>query len=88
MISSLKSDNISLGFLAETEKQVAKHLEKHLEKIPSNDIKSKLILNQMLIDELSHQDVAINYGGVELSTITKKIMNYSSKVMISLTSIL
>lgn len=88
MIAGLKGDKISLGFLAETEKQVANHLKIHLKKLPTNDLKSSLILNQMLIDELSHKNLALEQGGVELSDITKKIMTCGSKIMTSLTSLL
>lgn len=88
IIAGIKGDQFSLGFLAETEKQVAKHLQTHLEKLPKNDNKSSLILKQMLIDEISHKNLAIEQGGIELSSITKKIMTYSSKIMTSLTSLL
>ena len=88
MIASKCGDNISLGFLAETENQVAKHLQQHLNQLSANDIKSKLILQQMLLDEISHEDSAIKAGGTKLSKITKKLMQSSAKVMTSLTSIL
>jgi len=81
-------DRISLGFLDETEHQVANHLNKHIQKLPTNDIKSKLILEQMLLDELEHKSLAYKLGGVELLPWSKTIMRYCSKVMTSLTAII
>lgn len=74
-------DKWSLGFVAETEKQVVKHLSEHLEQISTEDHKSKAILEQMKVDELRHGTVALEAGGAELPLPVKAVMGLMSKVM-------
>lgn len=57
-------DKWSLGFVAETEKQVIEHLDEHLGKVSENDLRSRSILAQMREDERHHQDTAIAAGGL------------------------
>lgn len=83
--AGLMGDKISLGFLAETEHQVVKHLDKHLALLPSEDTKSREILLQMREDELRHATHAIQDGGVTLPFIVRKVMGLMSKVMTGLT---
>ncbi len=80
-IAGLLGDQWSLGFVAETEYQVVKHLEKHLEKLPEKDRKSRAIIEQMKEDELHHATVAIEAGGVNLPAPVKYSMAIMSKVM-------
>jgi 3-demethoxyubiquinol 3-hydroxylase len=81
MIAGLASDKISLGFIAETEKQVAAHLSSHLERIPFEDIKSRAIITQMHDDEIEHQHNALNQGGAPLPQIIQFLMQCSAKIM-------
>ena len=74
-------DKWSLGFVAETEKQVVRHLDEHLMKMSPNDNKSRAILEQMKIDELHHGTVALEAGGVVLPEPVKLAMSLMSKVM-------
>lgn len=74
-------DKWSLGFLAETEHQVVKHLESHLEQLPAEDGRSRAILQQMKIDESGHATTAIESGAAELPFPVKKLMTAMSKVM-------
>lgn len=74
-------DKWSLGFVAETEKQVIKHLDGHLAKMSENDLRSRSILAQMREDERHHQDTALAAGGGKLPWIVRKIMQPMSKVM-------
>lgn len=74
-------DKWSLGFVAETEKQVVKHLDEHLEKLSPHDVKSRAVLKQMREDELHHRTTALNAGGAELPKPVKTLMNITSKVM-------
>jgi len=83
--SGLLGDKWSLGFLAETETQVVKHLEGHLQRLPAGDHKSQAILKQMRTDEARHQATAIKAGGVELPTPVKKMMTVMSKIMTTAT---
>ncbi len=80
-MSGLLGDKWNLGFLAETERQVVKHLDGHLERLPSDDKKSRAIVAQMRDDEARHATSAINHGGAELLEPVKVAMKASSKVM-------
>jgi len=83
-VAGLAGDKWSLGFVKETEDQVVKHLEEHLEKLPNNDVSSRSILEQMKIDEAHHADVAVEAGAAELPLPIRKIlMPLMSKVMTS-----
>lgn len=76
-------DKWSLGFVAETEAQVVKHLDEHIDKINQKDMKTQAILAQMKIDEAHHGTVAIEAGGVDLPAPVKFAMTLMSKVMTS-----
>jgi len=74
-------DKWNLGFLAETEHQVVRHLDEHLNKIPASDRRSRAILEQMKIDEARHATTALDHGGAALPLPVKKLMQAMSKVM-------
>jgi ubiquinone biosynthesis monooxygenase Coq7 len=74
-------DKWSLGFVAETERQVVRHLEGHLQRLPAEDRKSRTILEQMRDDEGRHATVAIESGGAELPEPVRQVMRCSSKIM-------
>lgn len=76
------SDECSLGFVAETESQVVKHLENHLKSLPEEDKKSLKILHQMQADEAHHRDEAIKAGAKKLPEIVRKAMGLVAKVMV------
>ena len=80
-IAGLAGDKISLGFVAETEKQVEHHLDEHLKELPSNDHRSRAIVAQMRADEIAHGQMAIQEGGVELPSAVQTIMKTMAKVM-------
>jgi ubiquinone biosynthesis monooxygenase Coq7 len=81
LVAGLAGDKWSLGFVAETEKQVENHLESHLEKLPAEDQRSRAIVDQMRIDEIEHGQAAISAGGAVLPEPIKKLMQAMSKVM-------
>lgn len=83
MLAGLAGDRWSLGFVAETEKQVENHLENHLKKLPEEDHRSRAIVDQMRIDEIEHGQAAISAGGSPLPEPVKKMMQLMSKVMTS-----
>ncbi len=66
LVAGLAGDRWSLGFLAETEKQVERHLDDHLERLPEADLRSRAIVEQMRIDEIEHGASAMAAGGQEL----------------------
>lgn len=80
----LISDKVSYGFVIETEKQVMRHLAMHLNALPVQDEKSRIILMQMYKDEQSHANEALLSGGVEFPLWAKLIMKAQSKVMTTL----
>jgi ubiquinone biosynthesis monooxygenase Coq7 len=70
-------DKWSLGFVAETETQVVQHLEQHLERLTTEDTKSRAILEQMREDEAHHKVMAVEAQPI------KQVMSLVSKVMIA-----
>lgn len=74
-------DRWNLGFLAETERQVERHLAGHLERLPVTDVKSRAIVEQMKIDEARHATSALEQGGVALPQLVKHAMQLTSKLM-------
>jgi ubiquinone biosynthesis monooxygenase Coq7 len=83
LMAGLAGDKWSLGFVAETEKQVENHLQSHLETLPENDQQSRAIVQQMRLDEIEHGKDAIDAGGVVLPPVIQKLMEASSKLMTS-----
>ena len=84
-IASIIDKKYNLGFLAETEKQVSSHLDKHLVKLSKYDVKTKKILEQMKFDEHQHEISAKELGAAELPKPIKKVMGITSKIMTTLT---
>jgi len=80
-LTGLLGDRWNLGFLAETERQVVTHLEGHLSRLPAEDDKSRVVLEQMKDDEARHATTAIRHGGAELPEPARRAMRLSSKVM-------
>lgn len=74
-------DDWSLGFLAETERQVEAHLDRHLASLPAEDEKSRAVLDQMRLDEIKHADTAGALGARDLPESVKAVMALTSKVM-------
>ena len=80
-IAGIAGDKYSLGFVAETERQVSQHLQQHLQQLPEHDERSRKILEQMNEDELHHRDTALQAGGVDLPAPVKITMTAISKLM-------
>jgi|TARA_B100001094_G_scaffold147420_1_gene142750 ubiquinone biosynthesis monooxygenase Coq7 len=79
--AGLAGDKWSLGFVHETEEQVVKHLEGHLDDLSLNDKKTAAILEQMQIDESKHSEEALESGAENLPEGLKKVMSVIAKVM-------
>ena len=79
--SGMLGDKWSLGFIAETEKQVCSHLDSHLDKLPAEDAKSRAIVKQMRDEEAEHGENAIAAGAAELPWPIVRLMRATAKVM-------
>ncbi len=79
--AGLAGDRWSLGFLAETERQVVEHLESHLDRLPAEDTVSRAIVAQMAEDEARHAEMAIDNGAAELPEAIKAAMKLTARVM-------
>jgi ubiquinone biosynthesis monooxygenase Coq7 len=79
--SGVLGDRWSLGFIAETERQVCAHLDSHLDSLPPEDAKSRAIVEQMRDEEEEHGDNAIEAGAAELPGPVKHLMRLTAKVM-------
>ena len=80
-VAGLTSDPVSLGFVAETERQVERHLDSHLEQLPAEDQRSRDILSAMRDDEQAHGEHAIQSGAVTLPAPVRRLMHATAKVM-------
>jgi 3-demethoxyubiquinol 3-hydroxylase len=80
-LAGLAGDKTSLGFVAETEKQVGEHLDSHLRQLPAGDARTRAILEQMRSDEARHGQNAAKAGGNELPPPIRMLMKLTSKVM-------
>ena len=79
--TALLGDKISLGFVAETERQVVSHLQGHLARLPITDQKTRAILEHMVADETRHATQAMAAGGVPLPLAVRLAMRLAAKVM-------
>lgn len=83
--AGIAGDKWSLGFVAETERQVCAHLDRHMEALPENDDKSRAILYKMWQDEDRHATTAIEAGAETLPKPIRQVMALTSKVMTTTT---
>jgi ubiquinone biosynthesis monooxygenase Coq7 len=81
VLAALASDRASLGFVAETERQVVDHLQTHLQQLPEGDRRTKAIIEQMSDDEARHGKEAITAGGMTLPGPARRLMQATSKLM-------
>ena len=80
-VAAKLGDPVSLGFVVETERQVEAHLDRHLDELPPNDLRSRAIVTQMRDDEVAHAEAAAQLGAEELPLPVKKVMEAMAKVM-------
>ena len=82
-LAGMAGDKWSLGFVAETEHQVIRHLDTHLARLPEQDARSRAILEQMRTDEARHATTALAAGGATLPEPVRQLMALTSKAMTS-----
>ena len=80
-LAGLVGDKWSLGFVHETEEQVVKHLDGHLDNLSKKDLKTKAVIEQMRIDEEQHSHDALEAGAEILPDEIKDLMSKVAKVM-------
>ncbi|MEZ5739589.1 MAG: 2-polyprenyl-3-methyl-6-methoxy-1,4-benzoquinone monooxygenase [Burkholderiaceae bacterium] len=74
-------DRVSLGFMAETERQVEDHLAGHLKRLPANDLRSRAIVAQMKAEEAEHAAVARRGGATRLPWPARQAMKLTARIM-------
>lgn len=79
--TGLMGDKISLGFVAATEDQVCRHLDRHMKDLPADDQRSRAIVSQMRDDEARHGTAALEAGGTDFPQPVKDAMTLMSGVM-------
>lgn len=84
-LAGIAGDKWSLGFVAETEKQVVRHLISHLESLAPEDEKSRAILEQMREDEGKHATAAITAGAASFPRPVQRLMKFTSKIFTNTT---
>lgn len=80
-LAGLAGNKSSLGFVAETERQVVEHLDSHLRLIPQEDIRTRSIIQQMSADEARHGQNATQAGGGLLPTFIRSFMKLTAGLM-------
>ena len=80
-LAGLMGDRVSLGFVAETERQVEGHLGGHLGTLPSGDHRSRAIVKAMQADEVAHGTHAKAAGGVDLPAPVRELMRGTARIM-------
>ncbi|MGJ7495782.1 2-polyprenyl-3-methyl-6-methoxy-1,4-benzoquinone monooxygenase [Variovorax sp. RT4R15] len=81
VVAGRLGDALSLGFVAETERQVEAHLDGHLERLPPSDTASRAVVTQMKEDEARHAAQAWSAGARELPAPARAAMRLASRVM-------
>jgi len=81
LVAGRLGDALSLGFVAETERQVEAHLDGHLERLPAPDTASRAVVTQMKEDEARHAAQAWSAGARELPAPARTAMRLASRVM-------
>jgi 3-demethoxyubiquinol 3-hydroxylase len=79
--AALMGDRASLGFVAETERQVEGHLDGHLSRLPASDARSRAILETMRAEEVAHGVAATRAGGAPLPGPVRALMRHTARVM-------
>jgi ubiquinone biosynthesis monooxygenase Coq7 len=80
-LAGLAGDRASLGFMAETERQVEGHLADHLERLPADDARSRAIVEQMQADEIGHGRAALDAGAAPLPEPVPRLMRLAARIM-------
>jgi 3-demethoxyubiquinol 3-hydroxylase len=81
IVAGAASDQVNLGFVVETERQVEDHLTGHMERLPAADGRSRAIVEQMRDDEARHGAMAHAAGAADLPFPVRRLMRAAADVM-------
>jgi len=81
VVAGLRGDAASLGFVAETERQVSVHLDEHLHRLPEADTASRAVVQAMKADEERHGQSALDAGGLLPPAPVRGLMQMMARVM-------
>ena len=74
-------DSWNLGFLAETERQVERHLNGHLERLSARDRRTRAVIETMRDEEKGHAEKAKALGARELPDAVRRGMQLAARIM-------
>jgi len=80
-IAGKYGDEASYSFTAETERQVAEHLNDHLKKLPKNDVRTSELLKKMMEDEIMHMELANKKTQKVIPEPVKFLMSVGGKIL-------
>lgn len=80
-VAGLRGDAASLGFVAETERQVSAHLGEHLQRLPEADAASRVVVQAMKADEERHGQSALDAGGTLPPAPVRGLMGAVAQLM-------
>lgn len=83
VVAARLGDRASMSFMMETERQVERHLEGHLQLMPEADRRSRAIVAQMKQDEARHAATARRMGGDGVPFPVRQAMKGMARVMTS-----
>lgn len=81
--SALAGDQWNMAFLVETERQVESHLDSHMSSLPTEDLRSRAIVETMQKEEAAHADMAESRGAAVMPAPLKLAMQATAKLMTS-----
>ena len=84
--SRMLGSSYALGFVEETERQVLEHLRGHLHKLPIDDVKSRSVVEQMIIEEQEHGDHAAQLGAATLPKPVCQVMHFMGRVLTTISA--
>jgi len=74
----------NLGFLAETERQVEQHLQRHIDRLGGRDAKTRAVIEGMQGEEAGHRRTAEALGARELPEPARLGMRLAARLMTTL----
>jgi ubiquinone biosynthesis monooxygenase Coq7 len=81
LAAGVAGDDVNLGFVVETERQVEEHLTVHVDRLPPGDHRSRAIVEKMRDDEARHGAMALAAGGTPLPLPVRELMRLGADVM-------